>query len=312
MLALNPALPGKRHTTNNNVMKTSIFSTLFLIAASAASAQWNASGTHIYNSNSGGVGIGISAPTGKLEINGAGGQLRLSGGTVAGGVWTSSTDVLYLADWATGMKGLAINMSNGQINVGGDPGTDTGYGAVVQMMGASGNSDPLWLARYNNGNNFSELRVNIGDDFGQAQDMFVVGTHHWNGNVWYPHLAVQASGNVGIGTVTPDAKLTVKGDVHTREVRVDMNGAVGPDYVFKKDYNLLSLEALEAYINQNKHLPEVPSARDMDANGLNLKEMNLLLLKKVEELTLHLIEIKKEVVQLQKDNQTLKDKAARH
>jgi hypothetical protein len=123
-----------------------------------------------------------------------------------------------------------------------------------------------------------------------------------------PRMAIDGAGSVGIGTITPDAKLTVKGDIHTREVRVDMNGAVGPDYVFEKDYNLLPLKDLEAYINQNKHLPEVPSAAEMDTNGLNLKEMNLLLLKKIEELTLHLIEVKKEVIQLQKDNQTLKER----
>jgi hypothetical protein len=64
----------------------------------------------------------------------------------------------------------------------------------------------------------------------------------------------------------------------------------GPDYVFESDYDLLPLAELEAYIRQNKHLPEVPSAKEMEANGLNLKEKNLLLLKKVEELTLHVIE----------------------
>jgi hypothetical protein len=103
-------------------------------------------------------------------------------------------------------------------------------------------------------------------------------------------LTVVNGGNIGIGTTSPDAKLTVKGDIHTREVRVDMTGAVGPDYVFEKNYNLLPLTQLESYINQNKHLPEVPSAKEMEENGLNLKEMNLILLKKVEELTLHLID----------------------
>ena len=61
----------------------------------------------------------------------------------------------------------------------------------------------------------------------------------------------------------------------------------------------LALDVLEAYINQNKHLPEVPSAKEMEANGLNLKEMNLLLLKKVEELTLHLIEKEKKMTALE-------------
>ena len=97
-------------------------------------------------------------------------------------------------------------------------------------------------------------------------------------------------GNVGLGTTNPDAKLTVKGNIHTQEVNVDLLGAVAPDFVFEEDYKLQSLEATEAYIKANKHLPEIPSAKEMEANGLDLKEMNLKLLQKVEELTLHLIE----------------------
>jgi hypothetical protein len=104
---------------------------------------------------------------------------------------------------------------------------------------------------------------------------------------------------VGIGTTNPDEKLTVKGKIHTQEVRVDLAGAITPDYVFEKDYNLLPLSELETYINANKHLPEVPSAKQMEAEGLNLKEMNLILLKKVEELTLHLISKEKEIEELQ-------------
>lgn len=101
-------------------------------------------------------------------------------------------------------------------------------------------------------------------------------------------------GHVGIGTTSPDAPLTVKGAIHTNEVRVDVNPPLqGPDYVFEKNYNLLPLSELESYINENKHLPEVPSAKEMEKDGLNLKEMNLILLKKVEELTLHLIEANK-------------------
>jgi hypothetical protein len=243
---------------------------------------------------SGLVGIGTTAPLGKLDINHAGGQLRLSGGTVAGGVWTNHTDRLYLADWETASKGININLSNGEVAIGTDAGQQTGYGSRVSFLGASANGDPLWMSRYNTANNSSELRVNIGDDYGQHEDMFVVGTHHWNGGDWFPHLAVQASGRVGIGTASPDAQLTVKGDIHTREVRVDMNGAVGPDYVFEKEYSLLPLRELESYINQHKHLPEIPSAKQMEEEGINLKEMNLLLLKKVEELTLYVIELKRE------------------
>jgi hypothetical protein len=97
-------------------------------------------------------------------------------------------------------------------------------------------------------------------------------------------------GNVGIGCTNPDSKLTVAGTIHAEEVKVEiLSATVCPDYVFEPDYNLTKLELLEAYIKENKHLPEVPSAKQMEEEGLNLKEMNLLLLKKVEELTLHLI-----------------------
>jgi hypothetical protein len=122
-----------------------------------------------------------------------------------------------------------------------------------------------------------------------------------------PKLSILSNGNVGIGTTSPDATLAVKGNIHTQEVKVDLTGAMqGPDYVFEKDYNLLPLPELESYINQNKHLPEVPSAKEMEANGLNLKEMNLILLKKVEELTLHLIEMKKQNDRIVLENQELK------
>ncbi len=100
-------------------------------------------------------------------------------------------------------------------------------------------------------------------------------------------------GSVSIGTTTPDAKLTVKGDIHAEAVTVDLS-VPGPDYVFEEDYNLTTLEETETYIKTNKHLPEIPPAKEMEAGGIDLGEMNMLLLKKIEELTLHVISLKKE------------------
>jgi hypothetical protein len=97
------------------------------------------------------------------------------------------------------------------------------------------------------------------------------------------------NGNVGIGTINPDSKLTVKGVIHAEEVKVDLS-VPGPDYVFEADYSLTSLEDTKVYIEQNKHLPGIPSSDEMQQNGVNLLEMNMKLLEKVEELTLHLIE----------------------
>jgi hypothetical protein len=117
-------------------------------------------------------------------------------------------------------------------------------------------------------------------------------------------MALRADGNVGIGTMNPDARLAVKGTIHAQEVKVDLS-VPGPDYVFEEDYNLTSLKDLEAYIALHKHLPEVPSAQEMEANGLYLKEMNMLLLKKVEELTLHLIQLEKNLEKADAQNKTL-------
>lgn len=119
------------------------------------------------------------------------------------------------------------------------------------------------------------------------------------------------TGNVGIGTIaTPDAKLTVKGDIHTQEVNVDLLGAVAPDFVFEEDYELKSLEETEEYIKTNKHLPEIPSASEMEENGLGLKEMNLKLLQKVEELTLHLIQQNKDLKNQGEEIKSLKEEVA--
>ncbi|MDP5198311.1 hypothetical protein [Flavobacterium sp. DG2-3] len=105
-------------------------------------------------------------------------------------------------------------------------------------------------------------------------------------------------GNVGIGTSAPREKLSVNGNIRSKEVKVE---AVNwPDYVFEEDYKIKSLESLEKYIKENKHLPEVPSAKEIADNGLELGEMNKTLLKKVEELTLYLIEQNKTLAE-QKD-----------
>lgn len=119
----------------------------------------------------------------------------------------------------------------------------------------------------------------------------------------------QKNGMIGIGTIDPDQKLTVKGKIHTQEVLVDLNGAVAPDYVFEKyyqgqsalksDYQMLDLKSLEAFLKQNHHLPEIPSAQKLKEDGLELKKMNLLLLQKIEELTLYTIEQQKQLDALQ-------------
>jgi len=92
--------------------------------------------------------------------------------------------------------------------------------------------------------------------------------------------------------------LYVAGGVRATTVKVDAYSN-WPDYVFEKSYELMSLTETEEYMDANSHLPGVPSAAEVTKDGIELAEMNAILLQKMEELTLHLIEMQKQVNQLQ-------------
>ncbi|RQO80227.1 hypothetical protein DBR40_01005 [Pedobacter sp. KBW01] len=113
---------------------------------------------------------------------------------------------------------------------------------------------------------------------------------------WNDVMTLTTGGSVGIGTLTPNEKLAVNGKIRAREIKVE--AANWPDYVFEAGYDVGTLEKLESYIKANKHLPEMPSAKEVEANGVELGEMNKLLLKKQEELTLLLIDQHKQLQKL--------------
>ena len=127
-------------------------------------------------------------------------------------------------------------------------------------------------------------------------------------------LIITGNGNVGIGTSiagiytnnTPGYKLAVNGTIGAREVVVETSSAVWADYVFDKDYSLTPLDRVAEFVKVNKHLPEIPSAADVERDGHRLGEMDVLLLKKVEELTLYMIELKKENDVLRQETEKLK------
>jgi len=125
--------------------------------------------------------------------------------------------------------------------------------------------------------------------------------------IWESTFSLKANGKLLIGNYSQfpncsdcnDYRVFIKNGIRTEKIKVDIAASNGwADYVFEKNYNLMPLNELEKFITENKHLPEVPTTKEAIENGIELKEMNILLLKKVEELTLYVIQQQKELQEL--------------
>jgi hypothetical protein len=221
-------------------MKKNIFllTVSVLFAVLTASAQWGTNGTHIYNTNSGSVGIGLSSPTSLLDVARSITEPTISIRNLGsnGGASYRMYDQLSGADWkfkATSTGGFKIR--------------DNAYSLDVIQIEPNSSANVLYI---------------------------------------------NAAGNIGLGTIAPTEKLSVNGNIKCKQVEVSLTG--WSDFVFQEDYSLMPLADLDSYINQHKHLPGVPSAYEVITNGNNLGEMDAILLQKIEELTLYVIELKKE------------------
>ena len=111
---------------------------------------------------------------------------------------------------------------------------------------------------------------------------------------------------VGAVTVPTGYKMAIDGKLITEEVRVEVSDT-WPDYVFSKDYELHTLEEIQKHIEEKGHLPNIPSAKEVESNGLELGEMNKLLLEKIEELTLYILRQQKEINHLKDEIKTIKN-----
>lgn len=111
---------------------------------------------------------------------------------------------------------------------------------------------------------------------------------------------VTLTGKVGVNTnnTVNGYAFAVDGGIITDEVLI-LDVEDWPDYVFGQDHDLMSLGELKAFINKHSHLPEIPSAQEVEENGVNVVEMQKLLLKKIEELTLYTVEQQRLIEELQ-------------
>ena len=264
----------------------------------AATNYWTAAGNNIFNNNTGNVGIGTNAPTTKLTIQT---PLNTNGFTHIGG----ANEIIY-GEGIGGVSAAIGTTTNHafRLNAGGT-GRISIYpaGDVVVGSNATGSFGKFTVETPENSygiNQITPTGIKIGTFIGGSSAG--IGTYsNTNMRIFCNNLSAMfisaATGNVGIGTSNPTYKLSVLGNIRAQEVVVETGWA---DYVFTEKYKLTPLHEVEKFIQQNKHLPNIPSAKEVEENGLHLGDVQKRMMEKIEELTLYIIRQQKEIEVLKK------------
>ncbi|MCK4662166.1 MAG: hypothetical protein KAT68_04830 [Bacteroidales bacterium] len=264
------------------------------------SSVWSTSGSNIYRSN-GNVGIGTNNPNLLLSVSSSTGGGLISvidtendessaNPYLAYYYGTSPTRLGYVGYGSTGNNDLYVTNDKGGLRF------RDNTGEVMYVNGGNvgiGTTDPDY-----------KLEV----DAGQGKGIKLTTNHQ--PNTWGNALLIETQGSQYTKAITvmgPDNTQTfrvlgngetkIENKLYANEIEVKIG--VFPDFVFNKDYNLKSLDEVESFIKENKHLPDVPSENEVKENGLNLGEMDAILLQKIEELTLYIIEQNKRIEELE-------------
>jgi len=249
---------------------------IVIVASNIGNAQTNTF------PSSGNVGIGTIEPNAKLDVN----------GIIQAGSLNATQGGIFLAQkYATSdyLGTLSSNYSSGKLIL--------GYGAAgMSGQGASGEL----VSTFDNFSGYrGALRIGNGTlEFLATESAVQTPVNTELSTVSRLHIG--NNGLVGIGTATPTHKLSVNGTIRAKEIVVDTGWA---DFVFDDGYNLMPLHEVESHIAEHGHLPDVPSASVVESEGLSVGEAQKIMMQKIEELTLYLIDLKNE-------NESLKNRVA--
>ena len=280
--------------------------------AQAQTAQWagnNNPSTLIYPINDVNVGIGTNQPQHRLHVEGT---------TYLDGLLTVESDANIKGNLSVGNPSLLAVQGGLYVNT-----TDTLPQAVFEAQGTVGADAHIRiigkrngcatcevayidLADYddneNGGTTFNMARITAGMQTGTGQNGYLTFNTSSNG-VLNEQMRITKDGKVSIGTNNYNEagfRLFVKEGILTEKVVIAVDGsAEWPDYVFDAQYNLRPLAMVEQFIAANHHLPGIPSAKQVAAEGIDMAQMDARLLEKVEELTLYIIQQQKQIEALQ-------------
>jgi hypothetical protein len=274
------------------------------------------------NTASGKVGIGTTAPADRLTVATGIRQYGMvhtdgdvSVGTWVGdfngatGGWLGTKSNHSLNFFTAGGSATMTILPNGNTGIGG-PATDYRLAINSNIVQVNNNTHVLSLKGRNpvlafvneNNSSFGYIKMWNNAPFAPYTNGLVIGANpgyplFFSTNNYGVSMTVADNGNVGIGTTNPTYKLSVNGNIRSKEVVVESGWA---DYVFDKSYRLPSLNEVENFIIEHKHLPNIPSAKEVEEKGLHLGDTQKKMMEKIEELTLYLIKQNKRIEILEK------------
>jgi hypothetical protein len=198
------------------------------------------------------------------------------------------------SNFSIGTKtGIGVNVPITQLHV---------NGSITGGEAASTTSNPNGIIQLSTEG--TGVITNFGINANVTPQYFWIQPRYLNQANFYNTALNPNGGNVGIGTTTPTEKLSVNGNIKAKKLIVSQAG--WPDYVFSKNYKLKPLSEVDQFIKTNKHLPDMPSAKDVKNKGLDVGNAQSLLVRKIEELTLYIIKQDKKVEEMQNQINQLK------